>query len=193
MSQPPRKRTSKAEWFEAALRVLGQEGIQGVRVERLARDLGTSKSGFYWHFRDRRDLEMQLLQYWAHEFTEVLSENVELGMLEPGTRLSRVAQLVTEHDLSRYDLAFFAWAEHDEEVAKRVRHVMTMRVDYIQRALAELGVTGKELDLYARLFVGYMSWETTMLPAGSQQNRADLQGLLLSLITAGTSRGDTAV
>ncbi|MHC4350247.1 MAG: TetR/AcrR family transcriptional regulator, partial [Planctomycetota bacterium] len=49
-------RKSKAHWFQAALAALAREGIQGVRVERLARDLGVAKSGFYWHFRDRDDL-----------------------------------------------------------------------------------------------------------------------------------------
>jgi AcrR family transcriptional regulator len=191
MSQRKKKRTSKAEWFEAALYVLGEEGIQGVRVERLARNLGISKSGFYWHFQDRRDLELQLLEYWAHEYTEVLSENIELNMLEPVTRLSRITQLVTEHDLSRYDHAFFAWAEHDEEVEKRVKQVMKKRLEYIGRALSQTGVMGRELDLYARLFVGYMSWESRMLPVPSRRRRTELQKLLITLLTEGASRQDT--
>ena len=72
MAARKRKRTTKADWFEAALRVLRTEGHSSVRVERLARDLDISKSGFYWHFRDRRDLELQLLDYWAHEYTCLL-------------------------------------------------------------------------------------------------------------------------
>ena len=52
----PKKRVSKAQWLERALEVLETEGLQGVRVERLARDLGIAKAGFYWHFRDRSDL-----------------------------------------------------------------------------------------------------------------------------------------
>jgi AcrR family transcriptional regulator len=56
-----RKRASRADWFEVALRVLGEEGVQAVRVERLARELGIARSGFYWHFKDRQDLRNQLL------------------------------------------------------------------------------------------------------------------------------------
>ncbi|MBW2686907.1 MAG: TetR/AcrR family transcriptional regulator, partial [Deltaproteobacteria bacterium] len=37
---PRKKRVSKAEWLDRALDVLELEGVQGVRVERLARDLG---------------------------------------------------------------------------------------------------------------------------------------------------------
>ena len=69
MKKLPRKRVTKAEWQELALKVLASEGVQGVRVERLARDLGIAKAGFYWHFRDRRDLLQSILAYWANEFT----------------------------------------------------------------------------------------------------------------------------
>ena len=40
----PKKRVSKARWLERALEVLETEGLQGVRVERLARDLGIAKA-----------------------------------------------------------------------------------------------------------------------------------------------------
>ena len=75
---PRKKRVSKAEWLGQALDVLASDGIQGVRVERLARNLGIAKAGFYWHFRERRDLLQSLLDYWTHEFTAVVTENSEL-------------------------------------------------------------------------------------------------------------------
>jgi hypothetical protein len=39
---------SKAEWLQAAMEVLSQKGVDSLSVEGLARDLGISKSGFYW-------------------------------------------------------------------------------------------------------------------------------------------------
>ena len=184
MATNERKRTSKAEWFEAALKVLGEEGIDGVRVERLARDLGTSRSGFYWHFKDRRDLELQLLEYWAHEFTEVLSENPELLLVEPRKRIGHIADLVMEHDLSGYDLAFFAWAEHDPEVAARVADVVRVRLDYVGRALSELGIPADEVDFRRRMFVCYMAWESKMYPEVSARKRRKLSGHLVDWVTA---------
>ena len=40
---------------------LARHGIESVRVEVLARDLGVSKGSFYWHFRDRSELLEKLL------------------------------------------------------------------------------------------------------------------------------------
>ncbi|MCL7926886.1 MAG: TetR/AcrR family transcriptional regulator [marine benthic group bacterium] len=183
MAASKRRRTSKAEWFEAALEVLGKEGIDGVRVERLARDLGTSKSGFYWHFKDRRDLEMQLLEYWAHEYTEVVSENPELLLVEASRRIAYVAEMVMQHDLSGYDLAFFAWAERDREVAERVADVIERRLSYLNRAFAELGITGAEADFRKRLFVCYMAWEGKTYPGLSARKRRTLRERLVEWLT----------
>lgn len=184
MATDRRKRTGRADWFEAALKVLRDEGIDGVRVERLARDLGTSRSGFYWHFKDRRDLELQLLEYWAHEYTEVVSENPELLLVEPKRRLARVAELVLEHDLSGYDLAFFAWAERDPEVAKRVAKVVQRRLDYVKRALTELGITGAEAEFRRRVFITYMAWEGKTYPDLSARRRRMLRDRLVEFMIA---------
>ena len=60
---------SKREWFESALRMMSDIGLTGTTVERLAEALGTSRSGFYWHFENKDDLLNQLLDYWAQEWT----------------------------------------------------------------------------------------------------------------------------
>ena len=58
------KRTSKSEWLEKALEVLEAEGVNAVKIDRLAKLLETSRSGFYWHFKDRQDL-LSCLLHWA--------------------------------------------------------------------------------------------------------------------------------
>ena len=75
------KKARKSDWIEAALLLLQREGVEAVRVEALARRLRVSKSGFYWHFKDRRDLLTQLVDYWAHEYTGVAADNQELQTL----------------------------------------------------------------------------------------------------------------
>ncbi len=165
------------------MRVLGDEGVEAVRVERLARDLGIAKSGFYWHFEDRPDLLTQLLDYWAHEYTEVLSENAELRELDPESRLLRVAEMVLEHDLSRYDRSFQAWAAHDAVVARRVEKVFRKRLDYVGQAFAELGFEGDELEMRTRLFVCYQSGESDIYRRVSKKRLRELLHLRVALLT----------
>lgn len=185
MNPRTKKRTGKADWFQAALQVLGDEGVSGVRVERLARDLGVTKGGFYWHFMDRQDLLMQLLDYWAHEYTAVVTENVELRMLDPKTRLLRIAEIVLEHDLGGFDLSFWAWAADDREVARRVAGVVRARLEYVEEAFAELGFEGDELEMRTRLFVCYEPWQRTTYPRVSKKRLRELLHLRLALLTDG--------
>ena len=159
MKKQPRKRVTKAEWQERALKVLASEGVQGVRIERMARDLGIAKSGFYWHFRDRRDLLQSILEYWAHEFTAIITQNPELLEGDPKKRLYDTMCLILDHDLTKYDLAIRDWAAHDPAAAKAVRSVYRMRLDFVRSIFSDLGFRGRQLEMRTRLFVAYHSWE----------------------------------
>ena len=179
---PRRKRVSKAEWLGQALDVLASEGIQGVRVERLARNLGIAKAGFYWHFRDRRDLMQSLLDYWTHEFTAVVTENPKLLEGDPKKRLYKTMLMILEHHLTKYDLAIRGWAAHDPIAAKAVRLVNRMRLDFVRSIFSEIGFRGRELEMRTRLFVGYHSWEQAMFDDLSKDERRKLLRLRHKLL-----------
>ena len=142
----------------ALAEVLASEGVQGVRVERLARDLGIAKAGFYWHFRDRRDLFQGLLDYWTHEFTAVVTENPELLEGDPQKRLYKTMLMFLEHDLTKYDVAIRGWAANDPTAARAVRLVYRMRLDFVRSIFSDIGFRGRELEMRTRLFVCYHSW-----------------------------------
>ena len=165
-NQPRRK---KSDWLGAALAVLEAEGVGGVRVERLARDLNVAKSGFYWHFKNRQDLCDELLTYWEHEFTGVVTSNVELAVLPPADRLLRAMQMVWEYDLGRFDLAFRAWAQGQPEILDRVNRIYEKRLSFARTIFRELGFTGAELEMRTYLWVGYHSWERITFPEWSKE------------------------
>ena len=78
------KRISKAEWLEQGLEILEKEGIDAVKIERLAKALSTSRSGFYWHFLDRNNLLQEILNYWQYEYTEVVITKYRQGSPRTG-------------------------------------------------------------------------------------------------------------
>ena len=91
---------SKADWLETALSFLEKEGIAGVKVDSLAKELGIARSGFYWHFRDRADFHNQLLEYWAYEYSEVVMKNPQIQKGEPRERLLKIIHMVKDLDLN---------------------------------------------------------------------------------------------
>ena len=169
------KRVSKAEWLQAALKLLEAEGVEAIRVERLARELGISKSGFYWHFKDRDDLRAQMVDYWAHEFTEVVTSNPTMREGDPRKRLEQTMLMILDHDLTRYEVPMRAWADADPVIARRVQQVYRKRLDFLREIFRDLGFTGDELEMRARLMLCHGTWERAMF---SKESKKSLRRLI---------------
>src|SRR4051794_13061971 len=72
-------RTPRSAWIDAGLRAFAAGGVNAVRVEPLARELGVSKGGFYWYFEDRRTLLDELLDRWEQMFVDDVISAVDVG------------------------------------------------------------------------------------------------------------------
>lgn len=175
-------RVSRDQWLAKAMELFAKAGEQGVRVEVLAREIGVAKSGFYWHFKDRKDLLDHLLNYWAHEYTEVVTSNPEVVKLPAKERVLTIMNMVQSHDLARYDVHFRAWAKKDPVVARKVRQVVKKRLDFMRQAFAELGFTGDDLEMRARLFVAYESNERSMFGTANKKGVQRLRELRWRLL-----------
>lgn len=173
---------SKAEWLQACMEALGNGNIADVTVEGLARKLKITKAGFYWHFQDRQELLTQMLEYWVHELTEVITRNQQLLSLEPKRRLITTAEMILEYDLARYDIAFHQWASQDQAASRAVKKVNRIRLDFVKKALSELEVPDTELEMRAMLFVCYHTWESLMFQEISKNKRRELISRRVELI-----------
>lgn len=134
---------TRMDWTIAATVALGEAGVDGVRVEALARQLKTSKGSFYWHFRDRADLLDALLTLWEDEGTlQVIAAAAHLAT--PAERLNAVLEEAVEFDVhgvavSAVEGAIRAWAGQDEAAAVRVRAIDARRVEYLRDELLLAG------------------------------------------------------
>ena len=155
-------RVSKQQWLAKALEVFIQNGEPGINIELLAREIGVAKAGFYWHFKDRADLLLQLLDYWSDEYTGVIINNVTVLELPAAERLLAIMEMIEEHDLAGLDLHFHVWARKDAKVARKVQKVIRERLDYLRNTFAELGFSGDEVEMRARLFLAYEANESLM-------------------------------
>lgn len=165
---------SRDQWLQAALDVLDEAGIDGVTIDGLSRQLGVSRSGFYWHFNDRAELQKALLDYWVHELTEVVVNNPKVLALDAKTRLRTTAEMILKYDLARYDLAVRLWARRNKEAARAVRQVNRIRLDFIRNAMIELGFKGNELEMRTMQFVCYHTWERAMFAEISRKKLHNL-------------------
>src|ERR687897_3727939 len=118
MSAPTR--TARSSWIEEGLRALAAGGPDAVRIEPLARALGVTKGGFYWHFDDRRSLLEEMLDTWERVSVDEVIEGVEGEGGDARARLRRLSAIAASSDEPlRIDLAVRDWSRRGKRGAQR--------------------------------------------------------------------------
>ena len=183
MKKIKQQRISKDQWLASALQALESEGISGVRIDKLARQLGVARSGFYWHFKDRQDLLDHMLEYWAAEYTAIVLEDKALSEAPAVQQLENVMRTVRDQELNRFEAAIFIWSQTDSAARKAFDQVYKRRLDYVRSIFRELGFKGDEVEMRAQLFMGYLAWEYTGFCPQSKTTQNRLLKLRLRLLT----------
>jgi len=179
MGGRPTGRVSKRDWLDKALEILVSDGIDAVRIVELARQLNVSKSGFYWHFKDRAELLEAMKQYWVDEFSSEFIEDAVADNRPLRERLVALIGAIRKKQSGKLDLAFTSWAQTDPSVKDIIDRVRDMRIAFVEDSLSESGTGVEELNLRARLFVVYFSWSEVMFePKCSEFAGEDLNAIL---------------
>ena len=182
------------EWILAALRALGRDGVQGVRVEVLAKELGVTKGSFYHHFSKRQDLLDAMVAVWRQLSTERVIEETDTATDDPAERLLELAKQVFGETggYDNVDAAIRDWAAVSAPVAAAVAEVDARRLTYVRDLLVGAGVPAEvaedRANLMYRALIGEFTWRRYGGPRLSLRALDDLVGLLL---TGRSEQGDS--
>ncbi|MEY2591222.1 MAG: hypothetical protein QOJ67_3206, partial [Acidimicrobiaceae bacterium] len=111
-------RTPRESWIDQGLRALAAAGPDGVRIEVLAKDLGVTKGGFYWHFDDRQSLLDEMLDTWERVLIDETIERVEREGGDARERLRRLFSAASSGGKwAKVELAVRDWARRERKVA----------------------------------------------------------------------------
>ncbi len=187
-SKPKRGRpgVSREQWLEAALDIFEHRGIEAVRIEPLARQVGVNKSGFYWHFRDRGDLLKALLDFWESLENRPIAVRDGSTEVDPIAALRRIGEDVDREDLAKLDAAIRQWGKTDPDVQNRYQQRVERRFQVIRRLFSELGFTDAELEMRVHLFICYTSNERSFFKDLTAEKRAEMREVRLQMMTGRT-------
>jgi len=146
-------RLTPDDWVLAAMRVMASRGVEAVKVEVLAREMGVSKGSFYHHFGKRKDLLDALIERWEDEGTEDVIEGVESEAADPDTRLRALMKRVfgTELEYDIFESQLRAWARRDDGVREAVARVDARRIGYVADLLVARGHSRAKARARARI------------------------------------------
>jgi len=182
--------TPRTSWIEEGLRALAAGGPDAVRIEPLAKALGVTKGGFYWHFEDRRALLEEMLDTWERLSVDEVIERIEGEGGDAKDKLRRLSAIATSSnavlriDPLRIDLAIRDWARRDKAVAKRLRRVDNRRMDYMRSLYGAFCRDEDEVE--ARCMVAFSLWIGNNFIAADHgaRSRAEVVALALKRLEA---------
>ena len=175
----PVTRTPRSGWIGEGLRALASGGPDAVRIEPLARALGVTKGGFYWHFDGRRALLDEMLDTWERESVDEVIERVEREGGDARARLRRLSAIAAASDeVLRIDLAVRDWARRDKAVARRLRRIDNRRMDYMRSLFRAF--SRDEDDVEARSMLALSLWIGNHFIAADHGGRSRAEAMELA-------------
>lgn len=132
-------RLNRDSWIDAALELLLKSGPDAVAVQPIARQLGTTKGSFYWHFSSRDDLLRATLVRWETSAGDGLIASVDAGAGDGRKKAEALVEEVTNGQRPG-ELMLLAGTDHPD-VAAAVERVARKRIDYLARQLRGSGLT----------------------------------------------------
>jgi AcrR family transcriptional regulator len=147
-----RKQLQRLDWLQSALEVFVSEGIDAVRITRLADDLGVTRGSFYWHFENREDLIDALVSYWKDKNTAALTRSVNnaASLAEGIFRFFETCIDAADFD-SRLDLAIREWSRRSSRIRELVDREDAARLEALQNFFAGFDYPMPEALIRARV------------------------------------------
>ena len=159
-------KTRADDWLEAAYAMLVRSGVESVKIQSLAKALNTSRTSFYWFFKDRNALLDRLVERWKEQNTNSLIHQCERYADSVVEAMLNVFDCWLDESLfdSECEYAVRHWAMQSPEVAKAVALADEQRLEALIRMLMRYGYSEHEAGVRARTTyltqIGYISMHT---------------------------------
>lgn len=124
---------TKQDWIEAGMRALMADGVDGVRIDRIARDLGVTKGSFHHHFKGAAGLRAALLaEHERREESRVAALRETVATLDREQAIAMLSSLVADLPDDRLERAVRAMAATGDDAAATAERIDRARVEALE-------------------------------------------------------------
>ena len=134
-----------ADWAEAALQLLAERGVGGLKIDALAKRLGVTKGSFYWHFSSQAELLSAALDRWEQRTTAETIKALQ-SVTDPRQRLALILDAASQPPRAHSLHAALAEAAMDPSVQRVLKRVTSARIKYLESCYLELGLSQPEAE-----------------------------------------------
>ncbi|MFB9328838.1 TetR/AcrR family transcriptional regulator [Paenibacillus aurantiacus] len=155
----PKVIVTEEQWIRLGMKRFANNGVDGLVIERMASELGCSKSSFYWYFNDRSEFIAKIVDHWAHVTTQQVMRKAD-GAEQSLERL--IALLTQMFSVTRVgDFLFYLRKlgrenPYYDEVLEQIERT---RMDYARQLLIQAGMdpetAGHKSSLLYHYYLGW--------------------------------------
>jgi AcrR family transcriptional regulator len=166
-TKTPRTALDRDAWIKGAIAILAEHGVERLRVEVLATRLGVTKGSFYWHFKDRRDLQDAVLDLWKDGRIRDIRKQTQA---QPGGEAAALLHTIEVYASARnrkgiaIEGAVRDWARRDPQAAAVVEEVDAERLACACRLFLACGIREEEAQARSLLLYAYVFGVSLMRP-----------------------------
>jgi AcrR family transcriptional regulator len=166
-AKAPRISLDRDAWIKGAIAILAEHGVERLRVEVLATRLGVTKGSFYWHFKDRRDLQDSVLDLWKGGRIRDIRKQTQA---QPGGEAAALLHTIEVYASARnrkgiaIEGAVRDWARRDPQAAAVVEEVDAERLACACRLFLACGIKEEEAQARSLLLYAYVFGVSLMRP-----------------------------
>ncbi|RCK51254.1 TetR family transcriptional regulator [Thalassospira profundimaris] len=153
-------------WLNAAYDALLESGVDGVKIQPLAKRLDLSRTSFYWFFKDRQELLDALVARWRQKNTGNLITQTESYAETVTEAMLNVFDCWLKPDLfdARFEFAIRSWAVQSPDVLTEIQTADQQRLEALKQMFLRFGQNEHLADVRARTIylvqIGYISMQT---------------------------------
>ena len=146
----------KEDWINAGFRALATGGPATVKVEMIARELGTTKGSFYWHFKDQAALKTAMLEVWQAKATVEVSGPLK-EITSSAAKIEALAEAAAKapddaFGGSQIEAAIRDWGHYDPAVRAAIENVDSRRLEFTTSLFAGLSLAQGDARTRGALF-----------------------------------------
>lgn len=155
----PKVIATEEQWIRKGMEKFAQSGERGLIIDRMAKELGCSKSSFYWYFESRSDYIARIVGRWS----EVATEDVIRSASVPESAMERITTMLTRmfSATRKGDFLFYLrkWSEESQSLQSVVASIEQARMDYAKELFVRAGLSSEVAESKSFiLYHYYLGW-----------------------------------
>lgn len=177
------RRLTVDDWLEAGFGILAEDGVKGLKIDRLCRRVGATKGSFYWHFEHLDAYRSALASAWGEWRDEDHRAMDAQSSLPAGERLESMMALLISPRQWTLERAMREWARTEQAVADAVRESDRRVQRAVRKAFSDAGfddATARQRAEYTfAMGIGYLHLSDAPPGAGAEARAKQLAEFML--------------